>query len=132
MTKQDYLKLVTELMANLGLHGQKPDDMANNFELEGHAVGLAFDEAQAPNTLFVYMDLGASSVAQIERKLLDANAAMLAEADGLGCFGRWKDTGSIVYRAQLRFTTTTRAGELTQDILRVFTSARSQLQQAVA
>jgi hypothetical protein len=53
MKKQDYLNLVTDFYKSVGLSDLKPDDMANHVDVEGHTVGVLFDVAQGPVTLFL-------------------------------------------------------------------------------
>ena len=130
MKKQDYVALITDLYASVGIKNAKPDEMANHVDIEGHTVGVLFDETEAPNTLFIYVDLGAASLG-IDRQLLWANAAVPAEADGLGCFCRWKDGGSVAYRAHLHLDGKPMKGaDLATAIVRAVAVAKSQLQLA--
>ena len=130
MKKQDYLNLVTDFYKSVGLSDLKPDDMANHVDVEGHNIGVLFDEAQAPDTLFLYVDLGAASL-DIERQLLWANAALPAQADGLGCFCKWKDSGTVSYRAHLHVGATPMKGsDLATAIVRTVAVAKTQLQLA--
>lgn len=130
MKKQDYLNLVTDFYKSVGIQNQKPDDLANHVDIEGHTVGVLFDEAQAPDTLFIYVDLGAASLG-IDRQLLWANAALPAEADGLGCFCKWKDCGTVAYRAHLHVGAAPMKGaDLATAIVRTVAVAKAQLQLA--
>lgn len=130
MKKQDYLNLVTDFYKSVGIQNQKPDDLANHVDIEGHTVGVLFDEAQAPDTLFIYVDLGAASLG-IDRQLLWANAALPAEADGLGCFCKWKDSGTVAYRSHLHVGAAPMKGaDLATAIMRTVAVAKAQLQLA--
>lgn len=80
--------------------------------------------------LFLYVDLGAASL-DIDRQLLWANAALPAEADGLGCFCKWKDSGTVAYRSHLHVGSTPMKGsDLATAIVRAVAVAKSQLQLA--
>lgn len=130
MKKQDYLNLVTDFYKSVGIQNQKPDDLANHVDIEGHTVGVLFDEEQAPDTLFIYVDLGAASLG-IDRQLLWANAALPAEADGLGCFCKWRDSGTVAYRSHLHVGTAPMKGaDLATAIVRTVAVAKAQLQLA--
>lgn len=129
MKKQDYLNLVTDLYKCVGIQNQKPDELANHLDVEGHTVGVVFDETQAPDTLFLYVDLGAASLG-IEHRLLWANAALPSQADGLGCFCKWKDTGSVVYRTHLHAGTPMKGPDLANAIVRMVAAAKTNLQLA--
>jgi hypothetical protein len=129
MKKQDYLTLITDFYNAVGIKNEKPDDMANHVDIEGHTVGVLFDENQAPDTLFIYVDLGAASL-DIEPKLLWANAAMPSQADGLGCFCKWKDSGSVVYRTHLHTGTPIKGADLANAVVRMVAVAKTHLQLA--
>lgn len=130
MNKQEYLSLVTDLFKTVGIQEPKPDDMANHVDVEGHTVGVLFDESQAPDTLFLYVDLGAASLS-INNRLLMANAALPAQADGLGCFCKWQDSDTVAYRAHLHLDGKPMKGaDLANAIVRAVAVAKSQLRLA--
>ena len=116
----------------LGIFGKavaKPDERVNHVDVENHTVGVLFDEAQAPNTLFLYVDLGAASL-NIDAKLLWANAAVPTELDGLGCFCKWHD-GAVSYRSHVLLDGKPFKGaDLATSIVRAVAVAKNQLQLA--
>jgi hypothetical protein len=129
MKKQDYINLIADLYNAVGIHNAKPDERVNHVDVENHTVGVLFDEAQAPNTLFLYVDLGAASL-NIDAKLLWANAAVPTELDGLGCFCKWHD-GAVSYRSHVLLDGKPFKGaDLATSIVRAVAVAKNQLQLA--
>lgn len=126
MKKQEYVALVSNLYKNLGIAGATPSDSLNSFELGTHGVALLFDETEAPDTIFILVNVGARAL-DIDRALLEFNAAMPSTADGHGCYARWPETGDVVYRAQWPFTPTSRAEDLASSMAQVASLAVSGL-----
>lgn len=118
MKKQEYVTLVSSLYKNLGIAGATPSDSLNSFEIGTHGVALVFDEVESPDTIFILVNVGASAL-DIDRALLEFNAALPSTADGHGCYARWPDTGDVVYRAQWPFTTTSKAEDLASSMAQV-------------
>lgn len=85
--QQEYLARVSSLYKNLGIAGTTPSDSLNSFEIGTHAVALIFDETEAPDTIFILVNLGARAL-DIDRALLELNAAVPGTADGHGCHAR--------------------------------------------
>jgi|JI8StandDraft_2_1071088.scaffolds.fasta_scaffold304375_2 hypothetical protein len=111
MTKDEYKALMGALYKALGATHGAPNDSVNSFEIGGHSVAVVFDEAHAPDTLIVLVDVGASALS-VDRALLEYNAAIPSQADGMGCYARWPDTGSVVYRTQWPYTAATKADDV--------------------
>lgn len=129
MKKQDYINLIADLYNAVGIHNAKPDERVNHVDVENHTVGVLFDEVQAPNTLFLYVDLGAASL-NIDAELLRANAAVPTELDGLGCFCKWQD-GAVSYRSHVLLDGKPFKGaDLATSIVRAVAVAKNQLQLA--
>ena len=111
MKKQDYETLMGALYKALGAKDAKPADSVNSFEMAGHSVAVVFDEDHAPDTLIVLVDVGANAL-NVDRALLEYNAAIPSQADGMGCYARWPDTGSVVYRTQWPYTAATKVDDV--------------------
>ena len=122
MKKQDYIKLFGDLHKLVGITGVTPGDSLNSFILNGHSVGLAFDEVQAPDTVFIMVDVGGGAL-DIDRALLEANAALPGAEDGFGCYARWPETDTVVYRAQWPFGPASKADELARAVAEVTSRA---------
>lgn len=128
MNRQDYVHLVTGLYKAVGIH-TPPDPAVNHVSVAGSTVGLVYDDAAAPNTLFVYVDLGNPARPDLDHQLLSCNATLGSEADGLGHFARWEESGSVIYRVAMPVSTATQRSELAEAIARHQAVAHSQLQQ---
>ncbi|MDP3810378.1 hypothetical protein [Hydrogenophaga sp.] len=126
MKKQEYVSLVSSLYKALGIAGATPSDGLNSFEIGTHGVALMFDETEAPDTIFILVNVGARAL-DIDRSLLEFNAAIPSTADGHGCYARWPGTGDVVYRAQWPFTATAKAEDLAKSMAQVASLAVSGL-----
>lgn len=128
MNRQDYVNLVTGLYKAVGIN-TAPDPAVNHVSVAGSTVGLVYDDASAPNTLFVYVDLGNPARPDLDHRLLICNAAIGSEANGLGHFARWEDSGSVIYRVAMPVTPATKPAELADAIVRHQAAAHNQFQQ---
>lgn len=126
MKKQEYVTLVSALYKNLGIAGAAPSDGLNSFEIGTHGVALMFDETEAPDTVFILVDVGAKAL-NIDRALLEFNAAIPSTADGHGCYARWPETGNVVYRAHWPFTAASKPEDLAKTMAQVASLAVSGL-----
>lgn len=121
MKKSDYVKLITDLNKLIGITATA-NDSYNAYALADHSVGLAFDETQAPEVVFILVDVGGGALNN-DRELLEANAALPTGEDGYGCYARWPETDTVVYRAQWAFGPTSKADDLLKAISHVATRA---------
>lgn len=121
MKKTDYVKLITDLNKVIGITAPA-NDAYNAYALADHSVGLAFDETQAPDVVFILVDVGGGALNN-DRELLQANAALPTGEDCYGCYARWPDTDTVVYRAQWAFGPNSKADELLRSISRVASRA---------
>lgn len=128
MTHQDYVNLIAGLFKTAGVTGT-PDAAVNHLSVAGSTIGLIYDESQAPNTVFVFVDLGNPNRADLDHRLLLSNAAIAGESAGFGHFARWEDTGSVIYRAALPVTPKTTPNELGQAISAFKAAAHERFQQ---
>lgn len=121
MKKADYLKLINDLNHAVGIE-DGANDSYNPYVLDGYTVGLAFDETHAPDVVFILIDVGGSALNN-DRELLEANAALPTIDDGYGCYARWPETDTVVYRAQWPFGTASKAEDLLKAITHVASRA---------
>ncbi|MEJ7686623.1 MAG: hypothetical protein WKG52_06280 [Variovorax sp.] len=119
MKRDDYLKILTQLHAAIGVHEAVTDQPTHQFAIGGRTVALAYDDVHAPETLFLFVDLGKVAGAATSAEALKFNAAVGSEADGFGYFAQWPATTSMVYRAQLHLTQATKGADLAAAIARI-------------
>ena len=81
--------------------GMSPWGTGDNMhvDIENTTIGLIYEAEETPETLHVYVDLGAMEYPDLHQKLLTANA--VGRPEGNGYFGLHPDAGTVVYRVDL-------------------------------
>jgi len=125
MIKLDYLRTVQELCEQVGIDTRSSVADTQHLEVDGVTIGLLYDEDIAPNTLGLYIDLGAVHDAETRMRLLEYNAFLQPESAAAGHFAILPGAGSVAYRVNTPFTASIGGETLATIITDCLQSARN-------
>jgi len=125
MQEQEYLRLIEEMCAHVGIEDSAPIVRTRHVTVDGTVVGVA-PVPQGEGRMPLLFDFGAMPHDGIERKLLEINAgANLADGE---CFAIHSKNGSVVYRSHVRVTVHDGGAHLAESIQQSLERGRGLLQ----
>jgi hypothetical protein len=125
MQEHDYLRLIEEMCAQVGIDNSTEVTRSRHVMVDGTVVGLGHAPEHIDSMPLLF-DLGGMPHDGIERKLLQINAGPDMQ-DG-ECFAMHPQTGSIVYRTNARVTPHVSGTDLAESIQQSLERGRGLLQ----
>ncbi|HSY28219.1 MAG TPA: CesT family type III secretion system chaperone [Burkholderiaceae bacterium] len=124
LTIETYRRVIQEWCDASGMSPWATD--ANmHVDINDTTIGLIYAADQAPDTLFVFVDLGVFEHPDLHRHMLELN--MLIDPNKNGQFALHPESGGVVYRVDLPLTQELNGAAMPQQIAAMVDQARSLL-----
>lgn len=122
MNTLEYHRVIRDLCVLVDIDDWETVVKDQHIEINDHTIGLIYDELQLPETLCIYIALGACEDVHTLQHHLQAN--LMLESCALGFYAMHPETQQLVYRAHVPLKDTLKADPLLAWILACITYCR--------